>query len=1218
VFVEKLELFGFKSFPNRTEIPLARGITAIVGPNGCGKSNISDALRWVLGEQNARTLRGERIQDVIFKGTGSAKPLGLAEVILSVSNDDGVLPLEYTHVAVARRVFRSGESEFAINKIPCRLKDIRDLFSGTGLGSHGYSVIERDMIDQVLSDKDDARRFLFEEASGIIRYKQRRKESERRLEGVEQDLTRIEDMIREIERMVRSLARQAGKVRRFKRLKEQLGRYEVRQAWEKWSELRDRSLSSEESHRRREAERADLSSRVAALDARREALRLQLLELGDHSNEAQRAMESADRAVSSAREEVKLLQARQEAWVGERQDLAARLARYRERLAVVGEELARLEPRRGELEALHGEAAAAVEEAAAARAEAEQALREVRLRLAQAQQLNLDLSARRSGARQDLESKRERRAAAAAKHAALAERAEQFAARQEQVRRDASEAEQRHADLEGRLAELSAELAGVAGERGRAGERQRELLRQRAEVDGRRAGVASRLGLLEEQHQRHEGFDAGVRYLLEEKIPGLVGVVGEQVRLRAGSELLGRAVLGDRVQWVLVASEADALEGIERLRGRGLGGVTFFPLREASPVAEAENIAALEPLFETAPEARPFLAWLAATTRLAGGVEEARRSMQEGAAETADRAITPQGLVFCRNRTVHLAAEESGEVEILRREAEIPQLQALVAKAGEESRALDEEQAEAARQEAYLTGRAASLEAEMAALEKERREISEVRGAARTELAMVREEASHIGQEQASLRLEMDGLEEEILRLQDEVRLSEDDTTDAHHRFEELHERAEEQEALKDERVRHQAEREMEALRRRNELASCEAQLQSLRREEDELTRSAEEAESRLAERGRDAEEAASRILRIEEGMGGLEEDLAARQGALADVRGRHQKAQDALFALDAELREVRGNFDALVQTLHEQDVERLQWSHQAEQLSERIREEHGVDLASYAPPPEPEETNQEDRAGRMAALKRTLEAAGNLNFLAEEEYRTQRERLDFHQQQAHDLKTAREDLLEAIRRINETAGQMFQETFQVVQENFLKTFDQLFPGGEASLSLLGSDPLEGDIEIAARPRGKRLESIRLLSSGERALTAIALLFAIYLAKPSPVCLLDEVDAPLDDANLERFNVLVRHFSARTQFICITHNKKTMEMADRLFGVTMEEPGISKIVSVELDAIPATAGPEQERIDAAATAGAEQDRIDAAATTGPEQDRIDAVSTAGE
>jgi len=1220
LYVDKIELYGFKSFANRTEIPLARGVTAIVGPNGCGKSNISDAFRWALGEQNVRTLRGEKLEDVIFKGSGQAKAMGLAEVVLTVHNDDGALPIEYSQVAIARRVYRSGESEFLINKVACRLKDIKDLFLGTGLVSGGYSMIERDMIDQVLSDKDDARRLLFEEAAGVSRYKLRRRESQRKLEGVETDLIRIEDALREISRAVRSLSRQAGKVRRHRRLKDELDRLEILQAHDRWQTLRREALSSEAAHRRREAEVTDLRSHLAVLEARRENERQGWLDLGEAVEEALRAFEQTNRRVSAAEQEAQVLTTRNESWAREEKDLTRERERHEDRLSEVSSELIASAPAGEELEGRVTAARGEAEAALALRVQAERALREVRGELQSAQQLNLDLTTRHSESKKELESVELRRRASVAREAALAGHAEGFAERETQIRIDLTSAEEKESHFAAELTQLVGARTEQRDARGTA-QREREARRgSLAQVNQRRAQLQSRLELLEEQRTRHAGFDSAVRHLLEARheLPGLIGVVGEMVRLREGRETEGRAVLGDTVPWVLVKDDAAAIDMIHRLRAVGLGGVTFFPVESAGmeggvaedPVEEAR----IHELFATEGAGATFVHYLARRTRLCASLEAALASAQR---RPESRWVTRDGEVAERGGTLVLSGGRPGEEEILRRAQEIPSLQDQLAEVRAEIRRLeDEETVYAAAVEAAVRA-LETIEGRQSEAERNRQSAAMECGRLRTESAMLREEHERLEQERAQLAEEIRLLVEDDHRLRGLVAERGESSVDAQTRFEGLRVRGESVEEEKDARTREAAQHEMRVLRLEADLSAHRSRRTALEREEAERTQALAELVARRAEREAEATAAVERIAILSEQ---LVSDRAAREGCEVELTGRrerHLAVQDAMARMDDEAKGVRTRLDAATTAMHHDDVGRVQTEGEAEQVRRRVLEEFGVDLADSAALPgalvaaggydewvdpadsddesgegvalapdasettEPEPVmnaaasaalaDPEARGVRIVELRRRVTEMGSLNFLAEEEYSREKERLDFHEKHATDLRTARADLLEAIRQINEKASVMFEETFSQVQANFLETYQQLFPGGEASIRLGSGDPLEGDIEIAARPKGKKLESIRLLSSGERALTAIALLFAIYLAKPSPVCLLDEVDAPLDDANLDRFLALLRHFSERTQFIMITHNKKTMAMAGRLFGVTMEEPGVSKIVSVRLN-----------------------------------------------
>jgi chromosome segregation protein len=1191
VFVEKIELHGFKSFVNRTEIPLSRGVTAIVGPNGCGKSNISDAFRWVLGEQNVRTLRGERVQDVIFQGTRETKPMGMAEVTLTLQNEDGRLPVEYTHVGIARRIFRSGDSEFSINKISCRLKDIRDLFSGTGLGSHGYAVIERSMVDDVLSERDAARRFLFEEAAGIIRYKQRRKEAQRKLEGVEQDLIRIEDMIREIEREVRSLARQAGKVRRWRRVKDELDRLEVRVALERWRALRDRSRSSEEAHRAQEAKRQDLSSRLSVLDAQREAERQSMMSLEDSVEAARRQLQEAVDHLARSQEEIRVLTTRNEAWAEEEKDLQSRLGRYEARLEEVEREdqacARRLEDLRGRVE----EARLRAEEAGRRRAEAEQALQDARRKAGDAQQTSLDLHSSHRETRQDLKTQGQRRLECAERLEGVRGHLETFAEREAKVERDLAEVGDRFEEIRQGIVDRLAERQGVVSELEELRERREALSEQRGQESQRRAALESRLGVLQEQHARHEGFDAAVRWILEERssLPGVLGVVGEELRLRPGAETLGQAVLGDRVSWILVKDEETAIELIGRLREQGLGGVTFFPVAEAGVEAEAAD-PQIAGLFEAPGRTQPFVHYLAKITRAARTTMEARLADRDG----GRRHVTPEGLVVDGDGAIHLTGGKTRETQILSREQELPALASSLEEVGARLAEVEADDRRLADREVELKDSIARREEELSRLEREKSERGEERSSLRTELAMLREEQTRLHQERETLEREIASLDEDLVRLEGEVSRTGERSVTAQQEFENLRGIAETEESTKDQRSRESTEREMEALRLENEEKESRTVQDALRREREEKTESIAEIRRRIEERTREAEEAAARVVEIRESLEGLHQTRRAREAHLAELREEHGRSQERISELEAELRGRRSSLDEIVQALHEEDVERVQARSEADQIRRTVLDTYRVDLETWAPPrpdepgAELEALSDEERGTRIARLRDKIASMGNLNYLAEEEYQTQKDRLEFHRRQAEDLGKARADLLEVIRQINQTAGAMFQETFTQVQEKFQKVFGQLFPGGEASLRLEGEDPLEGDVEISARPRGKRLESIRLLSTGERSLTAIALLFSLYLIKPSPVCLLDEVDAPLDDANLDRFLEMIRGLSERTQFVMITHNKRTMQVAENLFGVTMEVPGVSKIVSVRLN----EGGVE---LDAVATGGAALD-----------------------
>ncbi len=710
--------------------------------------------------------------------------------------------------------------------------------------------------------------------------------------------------------------------------------------------------------------------------------------------------------------------------------------------------------------------------------------------------------------------------------------------------------------------------------------------------------------------------------------------------------------------------EASAIELIARLRERGLGGVTFFPLSEAGVSEDSLSPEAreIEALFDMEESAAPFVRFVARRSRIAPSLNAALLSVTN----ELERIVTPDGEVVGPGGLMRLLGGETEEAEILRRESEMPVLRADLARVRGEEEILRAEEAELLTREEQASIELKLAEETLSRLDRARNDAAVRQGGLETELAMLTEERRRLEEEARGLEVEVATATEEEERLRLALAQSGEDTAGAQARFDQLRAEAEALEEARDQRVREANEREMEQVKLENQLRAAESRLESIRREMTERSGSRSEIDTRIELRSREAVESIERIEELRLVLAVVNDDRNVAERAVEAVKQSYLECQERLGVLEDELKRERHALEQVTSELHAGDLGRMQTQAEAEQIRARILDEHKIDLESWtgftataeaarddlddeedeegvaeaesgasegdaeyghasvngsagnasagngaaangAEAGEPADASAGDarlskralrkmedelaaeaalsveaRTTRMFELRRRIQEMGNLNFLAEEEYKTQRERLEFHQGHAIDLRTARADLLELIRQINEKASEMFAETFSQVQAHFVDTYQKLFPGGEASLKLVGTDPLEGDIEISARPKGKKVESIRLLSSGERSLSAIALLFAIYLAKPSPICLLDEVDAPLDDANLDRFLELVKHFSERTQFIMITHNKKTMASAGRLFGVTMEEPGVSKIVSVRLN---------EGRVEVAAEAG---------------------------
>jgi chromosome segregation protein len=1246
VFLQRLDIQGFKSFPQRVRVDFGPGITAVVGPNGSGKTNIVEAIRWVLGEQNMRHLRGDTLEDVIFTGSAHRKPLGMAEVSLTMVNNRGVLPSEYTEVAIARRTFRSGQSEYLINRNACRLRDVRDLFLDTGMGSHAYSLIERGMVDNVLSDESGHRRFLFEEAAGIMRYKTRKKEALQKLDLTYADLTRVNDITVEIEREVRSLARQVGKARRYGKLRDEIRGVDLGLAREAFDRLSRETGTLHKERNDAENRRSSLGGTLAHHEAELEELKLELLKREGEVRLAQEALSEHEARGAALLNEVAVLRERRAGLVEKLEHAKSEADRLETSVEEVRGHAARLDLDRARL----------TEEQASREAEErrlEEELQEMgprldqrRAALAERKQLSLDLFEARVMQESSARAWRD-------KLDELAKRRGEIEAQRDSLARD------EEALREG-IREIERALVGTLDEVARGRERVERAAQAiaRAEVRIREhdeveikareahAGLEARHATLKELKESYEGYDASVRWLVAgpSRPPRVLGTVGDV--LHASGEWLPalEAALGEAVQFVVAERTDAAVHALRALEQSGEGRATFISLDRlsrvhATPVSDEVLTApgVLGPLID---HVRFEPGYVALALFLLSGVVvvdtiDAGLALNERFQGERLQFVTRRGERVVGPGIFQGGGGSTRAGSVLRREEELTELAAeiersaaslaAILRTAEENRA---ERASAVSEQEEATRLLQGAEQAHRAQESRLAE-QKIRGDAMVQAASTL--ASSLGAVAADLERALGESEsaQVALRSADEER----GRVDAILAQEETDVR--ELERDREHRVALHAEARVEATRARSTL---EAAI----REHERLTRSADEAEREIGSRRDEAVQTDARIretdtLRTErETELALEiEKKAEREVILQQARERFGEVKGQADDLDSRTREVRREHATLTERLHKAELEQAEADGELRRLMERVRNEYEIDLASWIPEVtasgdasdagdpalaeieegdaelEPDTSRvpdeaivdradldgalgsapvmpgatREEREARLRYLEEKLRSLGPVNLLAVQDYEERRQRLGFLNGQRKDLEDARQQLLEAIEKINATASELFLQTFEQVNKNFIQVFTSLFEGGEAALVLTGEDPLEAEIEILARPRGKKPQSLSLLSGGEKALTAIALLFAIYLVKPSPFCILDEVDAPLDDANIDRFVGLLREFAVKTQFIVVTHNKKTMEVADCLYGVTMEEPGVSKLVSVrwnrERPAAEADAPPEE-------------------------------------
>ena len=1173
--LSQLEISGFKSFVDPVKLDFGGGMTGIVGPNGCGKSNLADAMIWVMGERSAKVLRGGKMEDVIFSGSAQRKPLGMAEVYLSLLRGDG--EGDGDRVTIGRRLTRDGTSTYFLDGKRVRLKDVRDLLMDTGLGVRAYSVIEQGRIGTILSGKPQERRRLLEEAAGITHYRERRRLAEIKLEEALANLARLDDIVSEVERSLRSLKRQANAARRYGARKERfraLQRQILEGRWAALRETRTGLAARLEEETAREAEiTAHLHREEADLAASREEL--------DRQNQALSELHRKNAELAAR------IEGKQEFLKGSRRrldEIAERVAAGREadrlRRARREELVARLEElgrREEELAAERERAASEVSEDERRIVDVERRVSDESERLEKLRASLLSTVADLNGLRgrlhreqMDLEKGELKRRKVEEDLAATLGELEEESARARAAAEAVAALEKQVADGDERLAARREALARSAAEKG-------ELEASLRQVERRRAGLERRREVLSELDRTHRERREDVAQAFHDAGLPQPEFLFDQLRAPDGWEASLDLFLGGLGEAVLVPRESGPLQAAEALAPGKLTAHLIDRRARSAPSAVPSD-PAIRSSLAAALELAPDLASALPPAYLVDTAEDAVRLAPQhpGIAFIArDRVWALAGLVHVQGEEarpgVFARSHELEEVAaaIPPVDAELESLAARIARredAGEEQRAViaaEETRMGRLREElAVARARHEDLAARERRLTVERETLAAEAAELEREIALVAERAA--------------GLETDLARAVDLNQRLESDFDEAQDRID----------AARSDRETART----SGASRRGRLELAEERLESHRAELRRARRERDEIERQLAAWEDEAERLESRRGEIQQAMAAAEEELQSALEGREETRRAVRGAQERWDAGRARLKEDeirldsrRAERDAARDRLSELRVEAAAQEREAEHLLESYREAFGG-----APPDEPPELEGpiDELEEEMEKMRRLLERLGPVNLLAAEEYDEQEERHAFLTEQRADVAQSVQRLKATIREINQTSTERFSTTFEEVNEHFKDTFTRLFEGGTAEMRLLDEDDLlESGIEIVARPPGKRLQNILLMSGGEKALTAIALLFALFRTKPSPFCILDEVDAPLDDLNTLRFVSLLQKMSAETQFILITHNKITMEQVSTLYGVTMQERGVSSLVSVELDEVqPAVAASEAEAV----------------------------------
>ena len=1183
--LKALEIQGFKSFPERTVIEFHKGVTAIIGPNGSGKSNVTDAIRWVLGEQSVKTLRGSRMEDVIFTGTQSRRPMSFAEVTMVIDNSDNKLPLEYTEIQVTRRLYRSGESEYLLNKTTCRLRDIAILFMDTGLGRDGYSIVGQGRIDDILSHRSEDRRRIFEEASGIVKFKTRKEEAERKLLSTEHNLLRINDIINELEQRLEPLAGQATSARRYLSLHEELKGLEIALMLET-IDLHEKSLA--DSRLEIQLLRDDLTREAARLTEikeknRQTSDRIRLIE--ERIDDSQRAFNQISSEIGDlngqlalAEERIRQIQNRLASAAGEELDLVNSLGNLEQELASRKKKEETLTRQLSLYRRQHAEAEAEMQTVMKSLDSAEKLVEQMKARLDQLLDLLFDargLLAQTKGQTNLVDSRRKTIAAEQTQLTSDRDRLNILREETEnQLREILQKSKQNESDRQKTIhAADQARSACESLDRQLAAERQ---LLQNKEY---------RHNTLTELQRNFEGYGEAVRRLLlqAESDPvfarGIRGSLGSLIRSDKIYELAIETALGPAIQNIVTDHEDTASRLIDHLKRTRSGRATFLPIAsirgrklDSKLLTRLSSLSGfiglVSDLVQCDTELQEIVDFLLGRVVLAENLDSAvQMARQTG---YGCRIVTLEGDVVNPGGSMTGGYSRSTETSVLGRAREIEELSRDIVKLNESVDILE-------RKRPGLDDQLKEIGRRLQDLERKAVEYGQLRVREEARLASLHQDLERTAAKRQMLLSEDDQLKVQNTRIDDEVFAVERDIVKMELEISEI------RKAISDQEGANRAGQERRDDLRDNitslrvSLRSIEESLQAANEMSERIEQEKLNQNRRLQRQRQDQTDGQADLGRLAVELDSIRGRIEERQASGAAIAKNSQQLEEEKLQLENEqvsyfdhLEQSAARTAAIQGELSRSEAKAGRFETQVDDIKNRLWEEYEL-TADQASSWRKSIDNRADSARRIAQLKNDMKLLGPVNLAAIEESRTVSERLSFMTGQRDDIESSRHKLTMVIDELTEAMKKQFVDHFRLININFKQVFSELFGGGMAEVNLENEqDVLTCGIEIKAQPPGKKLQNLLLLSGGERCLTAIALLFAILRLRPTPFCVLDEVEAALDDANVLRFTEYVRRYADDAQFILVTHRKGTMEAADRLYGVTMQERGISRILSMQL------------------------------------------------
>lgn len=1182
MYLKRLEMVGFKSFADKIRLDFLPGVTAVVGPNGSGKSNISDALRWVLGEQSIKTLRGSKMDDVIFAGSAARKPLSLAEVTMVLDNSDKALSIDFSEVSITRKLFRSGESEYLINKSPVRLRDVLELFYDTGLGKEAYSVIGQGKIDAILSVKAEERRIIFEEAAGIIKYKTRKQIAERKLDETDRNLVRLQDILVEIENQLGPLGSQAELAERFLQLKEQLTRLEINHFGAIVKNIQAKLIDLNKAKTEIQQKYNDFEGQESIIDSQLEEQRLRLLDQDDKISKMNEDYYRIQNQIEKSQEQVSFLEEKLVDLEHQRQEYqnnydlnVQRKEKIEQEQTTIDNEIMEVSSKQTSSEtdliALEQVLASQNKELSALEAEEQNLKSEV-----------IEVLNEIASLKNKMNSANLQKDFAAKQVSEFQKKVELLTKQLQQLESDCLAKRENINDLEKELSKRHHTEGELAQRIVRLEEEQSSIEEKNLEWKDKLRGLESKISLLDEMERGFQGYFQGVKAILAETegqpfFKGIRGIVADLIKVQPGMELAVETALGSSLQHIVIEQDQQAQDAIQYLKRHNKGRATFLPMNmiqgtegkilQYQGILQQFGCQSVLSVLQFAGEYRNILNYLINTAVVAPDLKTAVRISSK--LDKSFRIVTPEGDLVNPGGSITGGSIDKRRLGLLSRRREIEDLK---------KEKLD---AEAFLEKGRLGAK--SIKEKIHHLVKE--------------LEQTKAEGNEIKIKRVALDREMQTVEQNIARIREEV-------SAYNVQLDELAEESRKFDAGKTESLQLIEAKEAVLQAIEQKLSGLAENLRILKQNKEETVQRITEVKSRLSanhqeQQGKIAlksqflkqiqeiddflnelrikqEQIALDSVRINDTLAELAKRISDEKLRLKnqeDLINQAKQAKDEILVsikdFENRQRSFRRKQNDFQNQLYKIDLNISQNQLEAENILNNLKEDYGPEWMDQI---DPAWAGGDDVGFQIEQLKVAIRDLGTVNLAAIDDYHQLGQRYEFLNTQSQDLIKAKESLLKVIGEIERTITKRFTETFEEVRNQFRSIYAKLFEGGNADLYLADPEkPLESGIEISAQPPGKKLQSLMLLSGGERAMTAIALLFSILAVKPSPFCVLDEIDATLDEVNVQRFSKCLEMFSKDVQFIVVTHRRGTMEVANAIYGVTMEELGVSKLISLDLN-----------------------------------------------